>query len=581
MKNPVRIAILLCLCAFSCFGQVLITAKPADFKDWNYSPNAVFGLVKLTDVAQRPYCKIWKPDAATAKVQQYNASGILTGTTTIRFVNGAIAQINFTDRWGDTTDTTKFVPTGLGLFKVTHVRAGENALFPAKSAKYVFKNKMLVEIQYQGADGRLIKDENGVAIIRYKRFIDPARYSLLQEITFFDEAGQPVNSRGWDAQKVVYERDGRGNRTSESYFGTDGEPLVNRFGGFKIRNKYDDADRLVGSTYIGLNDEAANSAFGVSTSSYEYDKGLVTKLVRMDVAGHIVRAAAALDGIAIVRYEYDENGNERRRTFFDESDKPMNSPAGYQSISYKYSPQGMLLRTEYFDKDGKPAVDRSGIHRYDYARDDKGRLSQLAYFDKDDKPTQDKTNQVYMIKYKYDEFGRTYSESYWKDPDTKMTRWNGYHELVYRFNEDGQVAEELTFDDTGKLFVAKNGFSRVVTLYDPFGRVAEYKYFNDQTPATMVDSFTKNFHSIKFTYDQSGRESELSYFDTQNKPVNAETTLNEKPVSVHRVQLMYQGNRIVEELLFAVGSDVPFMKIDCLKNDYIGPSGASIGRKDQ
>lgn len=581
MKKLAYIAVPLCLCALNCFAQVLITAKPADFKDWNYSPNTVFGLTKLTDTAQRSYYRIWKPDVATTKVQSFNSSGILTSTTTVRFVKGVLSQLSVTDRWGDTTDTTKFMPAGVGAFKVTRVDEGENALYPAKSAKYIYKNKMLSEVQYQAYDGSLMRDGNGVAIIRYKRFIEPARYSLVEEMTFFDDAGQPVNSRGWDAHKVVYERDPRGNRISESYFGVDGEPLVNRYGGFKLRTKYDDADRVVSTTYIGLNDEAANNAFGTSTTAYEYDKGLTAKLVRYDLAGHIAKASAALDGIAIVRYEYDEKGNERRRTFFDESDKPMNSPAGYQSIAYKYSPDGMLLRTEYFDKNGQPAVDRSGVHRYDYGRDDKGRLSQLAYFDKQDKPMQDQTNEVFIIKYKYDELGRRYSESYWKDAETRMTRWDGYHELVSRFNEDGQTVEALTFDENGKLFVTKDGFSRVVNVFDPFGRISERRYFNDQTPVVLVNAFMTKFHSVKFSYDQSGRESEIRYFDPEGKPVNAEGTLNGKPISVQRVQFMYQGNRVIEELLFSAGSDVPSMKIDCLTNNYVGLNGISIGRKDQ
>ncbi|HYJ91790.1 MAG TPA: hypothetical protein VEV84_10815 [Pyrinomonadaceae bacterium] len=581
MNTILRVAVPLAFCILHCAAQVPITAKPANFKEWTYSPNSVFGISRLANVEHRPYCKVWKSDVATAKIQQYNAFGTLLNTTTVRFVNGIISQIATTNRWGDTYYTTKFAPAGPEQFKVTSIQSGENALFPAKSARYIFKNKLLTEIQYLSYDGNPIKDENGVATIRYKRFVDPIRYSLIQEMTFYDESEQPVLSHSWDAHKVVYERDERGNRTSEAYFGVDGEPLVNRFGGFKMRGKYNEADELISSTYVGLNDEAANNAYGISTSVYEYDKGLLTKLIRSDFAGHIVRAAAALDGIAIVRYEYDDNGNERRRAFFDELDKPMNTPAGYQSITYKYSPNGMLLRTEYFDKAGQPAVDRSGIHRYDYERDDKGRLTQLAYFDKQDQPMQDKNNEVFMVKYKYDELGRRYSESYWKDANTKMNRWNGYHETVSRYNDDGQKVEELTFDENGKLFVAKNGFSRVVSVYDQFGRMSELSYFNDQIPSVMVDSFITKLHTVRFAYDKNGRLSEISYFDAQNKPVNAEASLEENAISVHRVQLMYQGNRVVEELLYSVGSDVPSMKIDCLKHDYIGSNGVSIGRKDQ
>ena len=49
-------------------GQVPATAKEAFFKDWNYSPTMVFGLIKLENISERPYYKIVKTDAQTSKV---------------------------------------------------------------------------------------------------------------------------------------------------------------------------------------------------------------------------------------------------------------------------------------------------------------------------------------------------------------------------------------------------------------------------------------------------------------------------------------------------------------------------------
>lgn len=581
MKPLLRLALFLAVCSLYSFGQVPITSKPGTFKNWNYSPTAVFGLTRLTNVSQRSYYKIWKADPATVKIEQHDATGKIASTVTVRFVKGLIGQMVSVNRWGDTNLTTKFASAGPGQLSVTETGYGENNLFPAKSARYVYKLNLLTEVRYLSFDGKLTKDSNGVAIIRYKRESVGNRYSLIKEMTFFDENDQPVNSKGWDAHKITYEHDDRGNRISESYFDTDDQPLTNRFGGFRIRSKYNEADQVIRSETYGLSDELVNNSYGVALVEYEYSNGLATKAVRSDASGRITKASAAGDGLAIIRYEYDANGFEKRRSYFDEFDKPMNGPNGYQSVSYLYSPTGMLLRVEYFDKAGGSATDRSGVHRYDYGRDDLGRLTSTSYFDKQNNPMEDDVNQVFMIKYKYDEQGRRYSRSFWKNDSEKMPRWDGFHESVSRYNEDGQEIESLRYDMNGKLFAGDSGYSRVVISYDPFGRVSERKWFNDQSPATLANTFAQGFHSIRFTYDSNGRIAYLQYFDSVGKPVNADISLDGNSISYHKIEFIYQGNRIVEQRLYRAGSNIPDLIIDCLKNNYVATSGIGMGRKNQ
>ncbi|HWR33193.1 MAG TPA: hypothetical protein VN451_06700, partial [Chitinophagaceae bacterium] len=151
-----------------CSAQVPATAKEAFFKDWNYSPTAVFGLVKLTDVSERSYYKIIKTDAQTTKVYNYNVAGLQTGMITFRFVNGKITQMARTDRWGDTYEVTKFAIAGPDQFIVTRKSSGKNSFLPCKAARYIYKTGLLTEIRYIDFNNKVVSFSDGVAIIQYK-----------------------------------------------------------------------------------------------------------------------------------------------------------------------------------------------------------------------------------------------------------------------------------------------------------------------------------------------------------------------------------------------------------------------------
>lgn len=564
-----------------CEAQIPATAKEEIFKDWNYSPAGVFGLHKLVKPEQRSYYKIFKPNNETVKVQSYNSSGIVTSTTLIRFVNGKINQVATTNRWGETTDITKYAATTVpGEFIVTSKNRGRNSYLPCKGAKYIYRNNLLSEIRYISYTNTVSANASGVAIIKYKRYTDKNRYSLLNEMTFYDAGGMPVISTSYDCHKVVYEYDQRCNQVSVSYFGTDNEPLTNRYGGFKTKYVYDENDKTVSSEVIGINDEVTKNAYGVAKTGYEYKNGLTWKSTRYDEKGNIARAAEAGDGVAIIQYEYDANGNEISRSYYDEKNNPMNNFSGIHRINYSYDPLDMLTSLANYDKYGSPVNNKSGIHKYLYVRDDKGRIIQQSYYDSKNNPVKDNTNEVYMVKYKYDEQGRDISESFWENSTTKMNRWNGYHENITKYNEDGQEVELIMLDMKGNQVNSKSGYSRIITVYDAQARVAEFRYYSNNNPINMDSSFANRFHSVKFYYDGSGRKSSLRYFDKTGQPVEAFIDMEES-FYCHKIEFIYKGNSLIEERLYKLGNDAPSKIIDCLKNDYIATNGVSKGYKNR
>ena len=555
--------------------------KEGIFKDWNYSPTEVFGLIRLENTSNKPYYKISRIDNQSTKIQEYNASGIVENTKVIRFVNGKLNTITSSDEWGKVYEITKFTVTGPDEFMVTRRNNGKNSYLPCKGAKYIYKNKLLVEMRNISYNNKLCNNGSSVAITRYKRYDDKNRFSLLKELAFFDADNKPVISSSYDCYKVVYEYSERGNQTSIAYYGTGNEPLTNRYGGFKSKYQYDEDDKMIKSESIGLNDEVTANVFGVAKTEYEYKNGLTIKQTRFDGRNNITRASAEGDGIAIIKYEYDDNGNETKRSFYDENNSPINNNSGYHQVTYRYSSLNMLTDIEYFDKNKTPINDIHGIHRYNYIKDNKGNSTGEAYFDKSDVAVQDDHDEVYMVKYKYDESGREISRSFWKDNTTKMTRWNGYHEQISKYNEDGLVTESLYLDETGNLFTSSSGFSRLVTNYNSNAQLSERKCYNGNTPAAVTKSFVNDYHSIKYFYDNNSRVSLIEYFNTDSKPVNANISFDKDSVICHKIEFVYKGNRIIQEKCYQANNESPIRILDCLSHDYINTSGLNKGYKNQ
>jgi hypothetical protein len=562
------------------FSVLAIKASGQNYKDWDYTPHSVFGLIKLDNTTNRTYYKITRPDAQTARVKEINAAGVTVNTTVVRFFNGSLKLVSETDQWGKTYQTTRFTFMGNGVFNVTETNTGKNNNLPCKSVRYIYKNDLLAEKRYLSYAGKLCVNAYGFAVEKYKRLADKDRFSLIAEHSFYDADGNPVVATNYDCHKMVYDRDARGNELSVAYYGTNDEPLTNRFGGFKNRFTYDQYDNYITYEYIGLNDEVAPNAYGTARYEYKYKNGFIILQTRYDDKGKVTLQSAAGDGVAILKNEVDDNGNTTAVTYYDENGQPINCNSGYQKIVYKYNPANMLVSIEYFDKNQAPAIDASNIHQYKYERDEQGRVTQMAYFDKNNSPIKNKLDEVYMIKYKYDEAGRKASESYWQNAETKMLRWNGYHEYLVKYNPDGQETELTYFDDKGNLSKSNDGYSRRLIKYDANANISEIGFFDNATPIITNGALVSNYHCIRYFYDKIGRRASLEYFDDADKPANASINFTDK-ISCHKIEFVYQGNRIIQENCYLANSDTPVKIIDCLHNDSINTFGISYGYKNQ
>jgi hypothetical protein len=312
---------------------------------------------------------------------------------------------------------------------------------------------------------------------------------------------------------------------------------------------------------------------------FSFTGGYLTKITRMDSLNHIVRASAVGDGVAIIKMEYDNNGNQIKKSVLDETANPTKDHEGVSTTVKTYTVNNMQTSTAFFDEFGKPVKDRSEIHRYVYVNDSVGQTIQESFFDNEGNPIKDYTNDVFMIKTSYDSNGLEISESYWKDKDIAMPRWNGIYEQRLHYNEDGQDTEYDYYDQNGNLMKSDEGFSVCKLLLDQNGTIYARQYlFNDEL-VNKTGGISHGFSVIRYEYDSLGKIIQILFFGDQHEAVNATVDITD-PVQVHRIQFFYKGSRVIEQWYYTIYGKEPFLKLDCLKNEYLNPNGIGIGHKN-
>lgn len=316
---------------------------------------------------------------------------------------------------------------------------------------------------------------------------------------------------------------------------------------------------------------------GFSIWEFKYLNGYSVEEITYDSVHRITRGNEKAFGVAILKREYDSAGNNTRNFNFDEKGEPVNNRSGLHKIENNYSAANMLVKRSFFDYSGNPAVYNKDGHTLVYGRDDKGRLTSLAFYGNDGSAVKSYNDEVFMLKHKTDEYGRTVEISYWVDSITPMPNWTGAYVSKTKFNREGQQIEGSSYDIDGNPFRGSDSSSMFELIYNEDGRIGERHFIYKDSLTIRKGGLTSNYSVIKYRYNKNGKVSELTFFDDNLKPVNATIGL-EEDINAHRIEFIYKGRRVVEQLLYEEGSNIPVKKIDCLKNRFIATTGIHDGR---
>ena len=452
------------LSIFLCFSQLAMSQHVDEgaYNDWDYGPHGVYGNLKLAKVSERAYYRIARTGPGSVIVQQINPSGIVVNTATVNFSNGVLSKVEEANQWGEQYETTQYKPVGIDSFRVTDLVRGRNSFLPCKYALNIYEKELLKEVQYYSFAGKLSEDKYGLAIIRYKRYDDPVRFSEKKEIAFFDAGGRPVYSKGNEYHKLITQYDDQDNKVSDDFFGNQDEPIVPRRTGVAgWRYSYDANNHPVKMVALGLEGKVVSNINGIAAVGFEYELGYLMKQVRYDSLNNKTRALRSGDGTAIIKYEYDNAGNKVREAYFDTSGKPMNNNFGVQEIADFYSPGNMLLKEAYFDEFGRPCVNRDGIHETRYGRDEFGRIVEVANYELNDRP--DANGRTMELSY-WDAGNRPVDATIWFDDSLSVHRvvyiYRGARIIEQRFFKKDAVEPFQVLDCLKNDYVGPNGIAK-------------------------------------------------------------------------------------------------------------------------
>ena len=148
--------------------------------------------------------------------------------------------------------------------------------------------------------------------------------------------------------------DERGNKTSVSYFGTDGKPCLNVDEVCRMEGHFTTS----GETRPACPSSApmaspACSTTGIAGWTATYDeRGNKTSGSFFGIDG---KPCLNINGIAGWKATYDQRGNESSRSYFGIKGEAIIAPKlGYHRAVTKYDPNGKVLEVKYFDCQGKP-----------------------------------------------------------------------------------------------------------------------------------------------------------------------------------------------------------------------------------
>ncbi|HET6253410.1 MAG TPA: hypothetical protein VFE32_05025 [Puia sp.] len=560
---------------FVALAAIRPVATPADtaYKSWYFTPTGVYGRMPLQKTKYRPFVKVSHPSAGLAMVRSFSPANVLVNTTRVYFKNGLLSLTTETDRWGYTYDSIWYQPEEQGKFLVTERKKGVNPFIPCKYLEYTFKEGLLTDILCFRDSIRAGDNQEGVAHYVFERYTDPDRHGLIRTETFLSNIDAPAFSRTADCHKLVNDYDAKGNLVSRSTYDQDDKPILDRYGVFRTKYKYDGDDNETEADYYDTKDNLTVAGWGYAEKVRDYKHGFLAAETYYYDQNTIVRSNRLADSVAIIRRKYDEAGNETETTYFDPLEYPIANAEGVHKLEYEYSAAGMLSTIRRFRLDAQSTWGESKQYlSVNFERDDKGLVTGTRYATNTGIVIRDPEDGAFLTKTSYDAWGRIHAKSCWRTDSAKMACNFGYQEIVHRYNDDGQVAETDYNDSTGNPYAGPLGYSRMITRYNEQGLPGEWSFFAGDKPVTLRLNLASisGFHRVQYSYDGLNRLRSINFYDAAGNPANAVLRPSDKTqYTAHQVDLDYTAALLTSESFRASGAQNAPISLECSKGDCL------------
>ena len=361
------------------------------------------------------------------------------------------------------------------------------------------------------------------------------------KITWKDEQGYvAAGPEGYASVRYKY----AGAKTTETYYGTDGEPYEMPGGYYGRAVTTDNKKRVARIDYLGKDGKPTMTKPGYASVSYSYYSfNAEHKVIYYNERGKMVKVPSL--GYAQIENSYS-GWKLVGRKYMDEKGKPAESIRdGYATMTMKMNRKHTeVIRITYTHADGSPAAGPEGWHRCEIDRDKKERASEIRYYDEQDNLTDRggyaKETYAYdkegdMLISRYDAKGNRISfggdavilfrrvkddaiqvETYMNEAEEIITMPEGYSTIEYSYNKNGQLTLVQYRNAAGDRVKCSKGYSAVQTLWDVQGRLLSRAYLDE---AGQSVNSTDGVCTEQYTYDEDGRITKVVRLNAEGKTV--------------------------------------------------------------
>jgi len=333
---------------------------------------------------------------------------------------------------------------------------------------------------------------------------------------YYGVNGEPVLSKedgyhGWQAE---YDKQNR--QTVVTYLGLDGKPMLGTDGYATFKSSYDSGGNKTGQSYYGPNDEPVfskkNGYHGWEANYDEHGNQTVVTYLGLDGKPMLV-----VDGYVTFKRSYDSRGNETRRSYYGVNDEPVLKSNGYHGWQAEYDEQNRQTVVTYLGLEGKPMLIADGYATFKSSYDSRGNMTGQSYYGVNGEPVLLKEDGCHGWQAEYDEQNRQTVVTYLGLDGKPMLRTDGYATFKSSYDSRGNETRRNYYGVNGEPVLSKeNGYHGWQTEYDDQNRQIGVTYLGlDGKPMLVADGYA----TFKSSYDSHGNKTRQNYYGVNGEPV--------------------------------------------------------------
>lgn len=346
-----------------------------------------------------------------------------------------------------------------------------------------------------------------------KQVLKYDNYHQLISIKNFDNKEQPCyyNNNTCESRRAY---DCRGNLIKLEYFDTEGKPCICKDGFAAITYKYDNYGNRIEERYYGINNEPIYINMCASIQYDYYPNGLIMEDRYYDENGKL---CLNNKWYAISRYEWDNNGNQTKVSFFDTDTVPCYYKDGlYSCMEFIYDNNGNEIKVIYYDSKGNVSLMSKGLYA--------------------------------IAEYKFDNYRHIIEYSYFNEKGQPCYYDKDYHILRVKYDLRGNVTQHSIYGVDGKPTLSREGSSIIEYKYDSKNNIIRTD-FKDIT-GKNVNQESSGYSTETLSYNERNLLESRTYFDKNGAPCQKKDFKNDMYLYYSRIEYRFDSKGNIVEYIF-------------------------------